>query len=374
MKLHASISNFIWKEIGESGSDKITTEKLREHLVQRMQMNNLSILFGAGASRAVTVDPNSPEVKAPLVKDIFEELQREVSDFNEIKLLIGCEASTNFEEILSKCILHYKVNPQEKIKGFIDAAKTKLVNKINFLKPNSDLSTFESFLRCITLRPSKNRSNIFTLNYDLAIETAAAKIGFTLIDGFSFNYPHHFSPLHFDYDIIRKKETTLKLVESVAYLYKLHGSINWDYQNNWLTRTPSPIENPYIIFPTKEKFQDSYNQPFLEMVTRFKESLRCPQTTLLVVGYSCGDEHINSIINNSLDINYDLNIVFVDPNIQSNEQYKIFKNRGAISDHRLSFLEGTLEDLVKTVPSFAQQSKEEMFIKSLVKVVTQNAS
>lgn len=372
MKISCTLSNFSWEETSSDSSVGIELDKVREHLSQRLQAQNLVILLGAGASRGVVIDPKNEGKKAPLVSDLLKELEKDVPDFLDIKQLIGIPDSNNFEEILSRCLLFQKLKPDDKVGRLIEKAKEKIVSGTNFLQQDSDLSVFETFLRCVTLRTGKSRPHIFSLNYDLALETAAAKMGFTLIDGFSFTYPHHFSPLHFDYDIVRRINDSLKPIEALLYFYKLHGSLNWTTADGLLTRGAGVSSNPTLIFPTAEKFQESYNQPFLEMITRFKESLRANRTTLVCIGYSCGDEHINSIVSNSLDINYDFNLVFVDPNIQNNKNYEKFINRGLVKDSRITFFEGTMEELVKTVPVLSQQTKEEAFVRSLLKVVNAN--
>lgn len=51
------------------------------------------------------------------------------------------------------------------------------------------------------------RAKIFTLNYDLLFEQAAAKGGYVVIDGFSFSMPRTFSGVYFDYDIVVRNRT-----------------------------------------------------------------------------------------------------------------------------------------------------------------------
>ncbi|WP_413575556.1 SIR2 family protein [Bdellovibrio sp. HCB290] len=369
MKVCGRLSDFEWKNVSaDDQGQSVSHGKIKEHLSSRLAAENLVVLFGAGASKAIKVDKENSAIEAPLVRDILKAIEAEDKNFNEIKKLVGAEASTDLEEILSRCILYYKVTNDEKIEDFISTAKKLIVRMTNFLGDRTDLSVFESFLRLISSRNSSNRSHVFTLNYDLALETAASNTGFTLIDGFSFSYPHQFSPIYFDYDLVVKRKNVSKPVEAAAYFYKLHGSLNWTKKQERLQKQFGVADNPMLIFPTKDKFQLSYEQPFLEMVTRLKEALRLPQTTLLLVGYSCGDEHINSILSNSLDINFDLNLILADPWIEKNDKAQFLRKRSEINDQRLTFLEIKFEELMKTIPHIQNASREEIFLKSLLKV------
>ena len=61
------------------------------------------------------------------------------------------------------------------------------------------------------------------------------------------------------------------------------------------------------------------NNPFFEMMSRFQTELRMDNALLIIIGYSFGDKHINSMIFEALDLNHSLQLVIVDPYIENFE-------------------------------------------------------
>ena len=129
--------------------------------------------------------------------------------------------------------------------------------------------------------------NKFTLNYDKLIEENLKK-DMVIERGFDpatreWNYKL-FSPTDEEPDI---------------YLYKLHGSVDWERekQTQIVKETDSIPNTPELIFGVQYKMQ--YIDPYLFLFSEFRHySL---QTKLLVtIGYSFSDEHINSIISQAL--------------------------------------------------------------------------
>lgn len=370
MKVNTSETSFQWCNINfntEEQEPNSVEKRIRNSLTTSFRAENLLIFLGAGASKAITLDDGS---RPPIVSDIFLKLESQIPDFKKIKTEVLKEPSNDFEQILSKAITYLKVHPEdESVAIFVSKCKELIVSDLSFHRKIKDSSSYEGLLRSLAFRPSKTRTKIFSLNYDLAIEHTASKLGLTVIDGFSFNFPHLFNPIYFDYDVTKLYENEYRPIQSVIHLYKLHGSLNWRVEKDNVLREAANTREPHLIFPTKEKFQTSYVQPFLEMITRFKDNLRKRSTTLLIVGYSCGDEHINSILKNSLDINFDLNIVFVDPQIQTNDKFQPFLPTAATPDARISFFECKMEEFIKLLPRSFGPSKEEQFINKLLKAV-----
>src|SRR5690606_9915355 len=84
-------------------------------------------------------------------------------------------------------------------------------------------------------------------------------------------------------------------VQRVFHLHKLHGSLNWErnLKNNSVIITDEPNE-PLLIYPREAKYEDSYEQPFFEMMARFQRALRQSNDTMLIcIGYSFNDKHVN---------------------------------------------------------------------------------
>ena len=142
---------------------------------------------------------------------------------------------------------------------------------------------------------------IFTLNYDLCVEMICDRINeqgvFVNINierGFGrerdVNEPWHWSRFK-----IGEEE-----IDPDIYLYKLHGSIDWerDKEDKIIHRSVARIESHEVIFGTRQKVK-AYD-PYLFFIYEFREY--CINSKVIVVsGYGFWDDHINKIIKQALN-------------------------------------------------------------------------
>lgn len=132
---------------------------------------------------------------------------------------------------------------------------------------------------------------VFTLNYDLCLEKnlkdETTEQGFDEFDKWSFR--------RYDYGDSNK--------EIGFYLYKLHGSINWQKtRDEQLIKTEGDIKTDdlAIIFGISNKLQ-SYD-PYLFYFYEFRE--RCLEGNLIICsGYGFNDDHINDVLKQGLKNN-----------------------------------------------------------------------
>jgi len=142
---------------------------------------------------------------------------------------------------------------------------------------------------------------IFTLNYDLCIEEVFQnEQEFRIERGFN-------NDRKWDYKRFSEFEES---DEPDIYLYKLHGSIDWERAAK--TKEVSYIDgiakNPELIFGTAYKLQ--YVDPFLFLFSEFRHySLRAK--LIIIIGYGFGDEHINGILTQALKQNDSRKILLV---------------------------------------------------------------
>lgn len=259
------------------------------------------------------------------------------------------------------------------ISGIITEIKKMIKQNCNLQITSSESSkVHEKFLNKITKRKSSiARVKLFTLNYDTLFEQAARKGNYTIIDGFSFSIPRIFSGRHFDYDIVIRDGSRIKnednFVSRVFHLYKPHGSVDWEKRGNNVYQNKAeeiPVENSLMIFPQENKYEHSYEQPFFEMMTRFQAALRMKNTTLVVIGFSFGDKHILSMINEALEQNPSFQLIIVNYRdtgiIESDMFYKEAKERGNII-----MVNETFTDFVDAYPNIKiyDQSDEYRLIK-----------
>ena len=58
-----------------------------------------------------------------------------------------------------------------------------------------------------------------------------------------------------------------------------------------MTKTIEPAKT-LDDYPRYSKFESSFDQPFIELMSRFQLSLREPNTGLIVVGFGFNDHHM----------------------------------------------------------------------------------
>ncbi len=182
----------------------------------------------------------------------------------------------------------------------------------------------KTFLEKLLQRKQTNpRIKIFTLNYDLLFEYAATEVNAIVVDGFSFTFPRTFSGRYFDYDIVQREGSKLKeednFIQRVFHLHKLHGSLNWERDNSdQKIKINNSPDKPLMVYPRDAKYEDSYGQPFFEMMARFQRNLRKNNDTLLIcIGYSFNDKHINAAIEEALNQNPGFRLASIDPGFEA---------------------------------------------------------
>lgn len=184
---------------------------------------------------------------------------------------------------------------------FIDFIYSRLKTWLTFerLEDIAYLTKFRDF--CINNRGI----DIFSLNYDLCIESALRIIADELFEnGFTQD---GWNPASFHKD-------------ASINLFKLHGSLDWVEDSAYGVcslefprhKDAEDIEEhrPLLIFGTSHKL--SPREPFLSLTYQFLQSiLKSP--VLIIIGYSFGDDYINEIIKQGLWSNTRLKIVIVSP-------------------------------------------------------------
>ncbi len=142
---------------------------------------------------------------------------------------------------------------------------------------------------------------VFTLNYDLCFEKN--------IDD-DKNLERGFDPGNNRWDWRRFEPNENDQPE--IYLYKLHGSIDWERGTNGDIKCSDSVpEKPDIIFGTMYKMQ--YIDPYLFYAYEFRKYSLLSKV-ILTIGYSFRDEHINGIISQALNLDKDRKLLIVSPN------------------------------------------------------------
>ena len=138
---------------------------------------------------------------------------------------------------------------------------------------------------------------LFTVNYDLLLETALESWGVPYFDGFVGTINARFRP---DLVETRTRDDDQSIPSFFARIWKLHGSANWTWAKEdpaEVRRLGRPIEGEEIaaIYPSEAKYDQSRRMPFVVLQDRLRHALDEPETLMLVTGYSWGDDHINEV-------------------------------------------------------------------------------
>lgn len=341
---------------------------LKQHLRSFLGSPNVAILSGLGTS--LCIRSASGATLAPTMADLWASIT-ELPRFDDIIKLTEYDPNeTDFERFLSRCQLREQLKHDVVLSEFIRSAETLVLTRCRFVEPATKLPTHELFLRKIARRSVRHqRARIFTTNYDLAFETAAARSGFIVIDGFSHSNPQRFDGGYFAYDVVRRSEEmeTPELVENVFHLYKLHGSVDWNRVDNGVEKNVT-AENAVIVYPRDSKYQMSYEQPFLEMLVRFQLALRQPNTSLLIAGFGFRDAHIVQPVLSALRSNVGLRLLLVDPEAETSKSFEVLRQLIHQGDVRVAMVGGTFESLAAMLPDALQASEEEEHAKRMGRI------
>ncbi|MFZ3117063.1 MAG: SIR2 family protein, partial [Variovorax sp.] len=145
----------------------------------------------------------------------------------------------------------------------------------------------------------RSQIGFITTNYDTLLEDAIAMEHRVALDGFSGG-----AIAFWNGESIDPSATAAMQAHRVL---KLHGSVDWfnepqlgllraRYGVKYLSDLASTL-----IYPQATKYLETQKDPFARIFDCFRRTLRSPEHHLLgIVGYSFGDDHINSEIEAAL--------------------------------------------------------------------------
>ncbi|WP_138420415.1 SIR2 family protein [Aquibacillus sediminis] len=190
---------------------------------------------------------------------------------------------------------------------------TELKKSIIYTSKDKENLAIETYAKLFNLlfsvRKEDNHQplNVFTTNYDLLIERTFESISAHYINGFTGVVNRLFDPSVFrlryvdDENRYREKWDP---VSRFARLYKLHGSINWFFNGEYISEhIGNETEfngGETVIYPTINKHNQSLQTPYSELFRELSINLQKPNTTMIILGYGFPDEHINQLIQQAL--------------------------------------------------------------------------
>lgn len=256
---------------------------------------HVCILLGAGASKACGL----PDVA------MLQTLVTDGLDGDQRKAFESELTGRNLEQALSRLRqIASLVEGGETVDGLTSEAARTLDAEVCRLMieelgvEDADLTPVLRLAAWIARADYQAPLEVFTVNYDLLLETALEELGVAYFDGFVGSLRARFRT---DLVEARPGDDPSWLPSFVARVWKLHGSVNWLWEGDELTdvvRIGSPVVagSPAAIYPSDTKYAESRRVPFVVLQDRLRRALREPETLFLVAGYSWGDQHLNDVL------------------------------------------------------------------------------
>ena len=331
--------------------------------------SNIIVLIGAGAS--VRCEGDSLDVKfgktvLMLAEIINEALKQdanlytlqELADFCNYSVPVegekghGINRNFNLEDFLSDLMAFKKFVSKENAEKYETTKNEifKLIIDNTSYEYNSNYLKHSTFINTVShLVKSPSKLTVVTTNYDTLIEDAADEMGYTVMDGFSFSHRPYFDSDMFDWNLVKDieniKTNELEYKKNIISLLKLHGSLTWERDDKGIRRKEkNEVNDPIMIFPSSNKYMQSYQEPYFELFTKFQELLKRPNTLFITSGFSFADNHISQMIYQAVLHNKSLGVLITDYEIdQNNENWNKMKNL-MNQNYQVAFLRATMND------------------------------
>lgn len=362
-------------------------------LLNVLNATNVIVLTGTGSSFAA-VNPTGKPTPAGMW-DVWTAVRETAGPeaFDAVVTRFGkARVGGNIEKLLTLCKLYLELNPESADDGehramltFVDTAEAAILSRVDFVDRQTDLEAHGALIRKIGRRGvRKPRAKLFTTNYDLCFEEVARRARFTLIDGFSHALEQTYDRINFTVDHVRRDlgRDTPDYLQNVLQFYKLHGSIDWRRVDGEILRTKADVGSPVLIYPRSSKYQESFDAPYLDMLSAFQAALREPDTAVLISGFGFNDDHISSPIMSAVESNMSLRLVICDPTFLSEgdlktEAFEIegqpptnrfllgFKRMVDSGDARIHLMNGRFQDLAAALPDLVGETDRERHVQRI---------
>lgn len=266
-------------------------------------LDGTGFLFGAGTSCEAGY-PMMPALTRAVIGALTVSERSLVDDALSAQ---GCayddaKAEPNIEQLSDYIIAHLTNSNDPRFAALEARIRTLIVDHISSIKApilDHHIRFFEALKKRAFGLPCTVW--IFTTNYDLLFEMAAAACGIALDNGFCGAIDRFFLPSLFtsktgmvvDRQFRPSSNLTIKLV-------KLHGSISWTEEaSKFIERHPAalaPGARRVMILPRRRKIMDTLAPPYDTLFTLASRVIGTECRYLVSCGFSYSDEHINQNI------------------------------------------------------------------------------
>ena len=314
------------------------TDKLRKHiepwLTAVFQSEHLSLLLGSGftcgvavASGGKPIDMSRCEWKCDLkekVDDCAEQTAKACGRGSaniEDQIRVAMQLQSGLAVMGDKRAGTWKGEIDKQLKCFMESVleSERSIRDATAKKKEKGEDLLVSFLLSFASRTAtRERLNLFTTNYDRLIENGCDLAGLHALDRFVGALSPIFRASRLDIDIhynppgIRGEP---RYLEGVIRLCKIHGSLDWRWEEKELRRYTIPFGaapdhpdipkepwNSVMIYPNPAKDVETLDYPYAELFRDFAAAVCRPNSSLVTYGYGFGDDHVNRIIKDMLTI------------------------------------------------------------------------
>lgn len=263
-------------------------------------LNGTGFLFGAGASREAGY-PMMPQLTREVMGELMP-VERAVLD--EVLKQVGetyddANATPNIEQLSDLVIAHWTNSGDPRFSS-LETRLRELILKCLLAVENPNIDNHCRFFEALKRRAFGLPCSVWiiTTNYDLLFETAAARVGVTVENGYCGATERYFQPAQFKSTsgvvsggkFTPNNNLTVKLI-------KLHGSISWTEESStFYERHPSAMvanSRRVMVLPRRKKVMDTMTPPYDILFNQASKVLGGECKYLVSCGYSYADEHIN---------------------------------------------------------------------------------
>lgn len=317
---------------------EIIIKKVVSQFINR-NFERIILLAGSGASVTGNTENVLGKTMVDLIISVISSLESNRNYFNIAEV---CEMiqfpltydedevvepkSINLEDLLST-IYRFEpfVSTEEKEKYQITKNEIlRVIKNETGYDYDGDLLKHTSVINSLSNRvKAPYKLSIVTTNYDTMFEQAAEEIDYTVIDGFTHSLNPYFNADEFEWNLVKNisnvKTKELEYKPNTIDLLKIHGSLTWERKENKIFRKSKDIvNNPILIFPSSNKYAQSYEEPYFDLFAKFQELLSKNNTLLITSGFSFGDSHITTMIERAIKRNQGICMLVTDYDIDQN--------------------------------------------------------
>jgi len=355
--------------------------------------SNIVVLIGAGASVVSNdegINNKFGKTVSMIAQSVFELLgdgDENVYSLDELSRIVKYEKYSviskdginqlntddfNLEDFLSNLISYMKFSDVDEI-GKLEKSKESIFNLIKektSYEYDTDIFKHGKLLNILSRKLKEEKKlNVVTTNYDTLIEDAAENLKYTVFDGFSFSQIPIFDDDMFEWNLVKDvpnvKTNEYIYKKHVINLLKIHGSLTWELNTNLdiIRKNKAEVNNPIMIFPSSNKYIQSYEEPYFELFSRFQDMLKKPNTLFITVGFSFADNHITRMIKQAIVHNEGLHCLFTDYDIDDNhEKSQNFKDLKKLKNEKypIAFLKATMNG--KLTDYLGEQNEYRQFL------------